>query len=338
MHYGLFQFARNPDNWTIKPLDKYKIYEKDMGQRMNLTDLDANKVNTIYKCSTLTSQGPDDLTARPIIIPQTSTSKLRIQITQATTTEKLIIQGIHDDPQPYEPETTARTTTPTRRPKTLTITHQRTRTMVTTAKPDKDTGDRKQPAASNFMADKVGEEGERSFWWTGLPPDFYRPRQNAQEFYPWRTNGVLIFNGEKRIVSSGFRTGIYPNGSHWRTNWFKWQYPEKVFTTTSTTPLEELQKDKTQADQVQLKTSPVQPSQSDELVTGKKGSKTFWWTGSPPNFYVRPPNESEFYPWQRNGLVNFKGRQLIVSSGFTTGVYANGTKWRRNWYEWKYVN
>jgi Astacin (Peptidase family M12A) len=337
MHHGQFSFARNPDVWTIKPKDEYNEFEEIMGQRRTLSVMDAKKVNTIYKCSVPAGRRSGSLTTRAKTIQQVVKKTSRIQVTQApTTTEEPTTVDTTDEAQPYEPETTTPTTTTTRKPKPPTSTRRKTKPVVITEAPDEDTDERKVKTASSSIVHKVGEEGERNFWWTGLPPDFYKPPQDAQEFYPWKTNGVMIFNGEKRIVTSGFRTGLHPNGSHWRTNWFKWQYPEEFFATTLP-PSDELQMDDMASDRDSSKLDLMQSDEADKLISGRKGSLTFQWTGPPPDFYKRPRNKHEFYPWLTNGVITFRGQQRRVSSGFDSGIYANGTKWRRNWYEWSYV-
>ncbi|OWA52992.1 putative Embryonic protein UVS.2, partial [Hypsibius exemplaris] len=51
LHYGMFDFAKNPAVWTIRPLHKYSDKTKLIGQRDALSDIDIAKINLLYKCA-----------------------------------------------------------------------------------------------------------------------------------------------------------------------------------------------------------------------------------------------------------------------------------------------
>jgi Astacin (Peptidase family M12A) len=225
MHYGKFVFARDPDVWTIKPKDEYKEFEENIGQRRALSAMDANKVNNIYRCSAPVSKLSSVLISKKkTTVTQWTTKRTEIPIpkTQASTTsEDQETTDADDDQQTPEPKTTIRTTNT---PLKMTTSSRRSKKTPATPEPSTEDKQTSTPKSTGLIA---GANGSRTFRWTGPDPQFYKPPQNQQEFYPWLTNGLVTFNGEQRMVSSGFDTGIYANGTHWRKNWYQWRYLEE---------------------------------------------------------------------------------------------------------------
>ncbi|OWA52623.1 putative Acidic mammalian chitinase [Hypsibius exemplaris] len=49
LHYGMFDFAVDRTQWTIRPKPQYS--DKEIGQRRHLSPIDINKINKMYSCT-----------------------------------------------------------------------------------------------------------------------------------------------------------------------------------------------------------------------------------------------------------------------------------------------
>lgn len=50
LHYGMFDFGKDPKVWTIQPKPQYSNNGSKMGQRTALSPIDIKKINAMYKC------------------------------------------------------------------------------------------------------------------------------------------------------------------------------------------------------------------------------------------------------------------------------------------------
>ena len=62
LHYAMYDFAKDPTVWTIRPKAEYS--NKQIGQRIKLSEVDIRKINKMYKCNQASTTPSPDLISK----------------------------------------------------------------------------------------------------------------------------------------------------------------------------------------------------------------------------------------------------------------------------------